>query len=121
MMISELVQQNKQLNEELYLEKNAEKHAVKKALRSYRLFQLAVNEKNAESVINWLDDKIFDASKTLNEGIYLLKQMTTKIQDAEGQVRYLEMCPVPGTEAWERKAEADRVNLECAIEDRKGT
>lgn len=118
-MISELIQQNKQLREDLDYEKHAEVHTVKKALRSYRLFQLAVTGKDAESVVCWLDDKIFDASKTLNEGIYLLSRMQNKIHEAEGQVRFLESCPVPGTEPWELAAEENRQMLESNIENTK--
>ncbi|ODM96079.1 hypothetical protein Ocin01_10595 [Orchesella cincta] len=120
-MITELTELNQKLREDLQHELRAEQFAVKKALRSYRLFQLAVSEKDAEYVINWLDDKIFDACKTLNEGLHRLRIMQNKLQEAETQVIFLESCPVPGTEPWERKAEDDRIALESAIENTKAT
>ncbi|CAL8103796.1 unnamed protein product [Orchesella dallaii] len=120
-MIADLGVQNQKYREDLQHELRAEQFAVKKALRSYRLFQLAVLEKDADSVINWLDDKIFDACKTLNEGLHRLRLMQNKLQESEMQVYYMESCPVPGTEPWERKAEEDRIALESAIENTKAT
>lgn len=119
-MISQLTRENIQLRQDLMQEKRAEKRACLHALRSYPLFQLSICEKDARGVIHWLDDKIFDLAKSLNAIILALREMHLKLQNAEAHVHHLEQYPVPGSELWERRAENERVRLECAIEARKG-
>lgn len=104
---------------------NKEKIAVNNALKTHHIFQLALKRYSPDDAIDWIDDKLFDNAKLLNDHLDRLLTKRKKLEASEVAVASLEKFPLPGSLPWEveidEKMKGVQVNqsnvvmkLECA-------
>ncbi len=104
---------------------NKEKFAVNNAMRTHRIFQLALKRFSPDDAIDWIDDKLFDNAKLLNDHVDRLLTKRKKLEASEVAVSLLEKWPIPGSLPWEMEidekmkgVQVDQSNvimkLECA-------